>query len=125
MLNSGTGYFGYIDLKRGQFEPVAFCPGYSRGLDFVGNFALVGLSSIRDNKTFSGLLLDDNLQQFNVKARCGVQVIDLTSGDVVHSLNISGVVQELYDVLILPQVTRPMAIGITNNEICRSLRIKG
>lgn len=28
LLNSGTGEFGYVDMQRGSFEPVAFCPGY-------------------------------------------------------------------------------------------------
>ena len=27
LLNSGTGEFGRLDLDRGRFEPIAFCPG--------------------------------------------------------------------------------------------------
>src|SRR5262245_47565134 len=34
--NSGTGFFGKVDLATGRFEPVAFCPGYLRGLAFAG-----------------------------------------------------------------------------------------
>ena len=30
--------------QRGAFEPIAFCPGYLRGLAFVGDYAVVGLS---------------------------------------------------------------------------------
>jgi len=33
--NSGTGYFGKIDRKKGVFEPITFCPGYLRGMAFL------------------------------------------------------------------------------------------
>lgn len=61
LLNSGRGEFGYLDLERGVFEAVAFCPGYLRGLSFCGDFAVVGISKPRHNKTFSGLALDEQL----------------------------------------------------------------
>ncbi len=71
-----------------QVCTVAFCPGYLRGLSFHGDFAIVGLSKSRENKTFSGLALDQNLQSGDAEARCGLQVIDLNSGDVVHWIRI-------------------------------------
>ena len=124
LLNSGTGDFGYVDLSTGRFESLCFCPGYMRGLSFHGNFALVGLSKPRHNKTFSGLALDANLKSRNAEARCGVQVIDLRTGDVVHWLRMDGVVEELYDVVALPQVRRPMALGFKTDEIRRVLSIE-
>ncbi|MFN6534977.1 MAG: TIGR03032 family protein [Nostoc sp. EkiNYC01] len=123
LLNSGTGEFGFADIKRGVFEPVAFCPGYLRGCAFYGDFAVVGISQPRHNKTFSGLLLDEKLQQKNVEPRCGLLVIDLRSGDLVHSLRIEGVVLELYDVVALPGVRRPMAIGFRSDEIRRVVTV--
>lgn len=119
LLNSGTGEFGYADIERGIFEPVAFCPGYMRGCAFSGDFAIVGLSKPRHNKTFSGLSLDDNLRAKDTEPRCGLLVIDLRSGDIVHSLRIEGVVEELYDVQVLPGMRRPMAIGFRTDEIRR------
>ncbi|BAY80178.1 hypothetical protein NIES25_66660 (plasmid) [Nostoc linckia NIES-25] len=123
LLNSGTGEFGFADIERGVFEPVAFCPGYLRGCTFYGNFAVVGISQPRHNKTFSGLLLDEKLQQKNVEPRCGLLVIDLRSGDLVHSLRLQGVVSELYDVVALPGVRRPMAIGFRSDEIRRMVTV--
>ncbi|MBD1806731.1 TIGR03032 family protein [Microcoleus sp. FACHB-SPT15] len=119
LLNSGTGEFGYVDMERGIFEPVAFCPGYMRGCAFSGDFAIVGLSKPRHNRTFSGLSLDDNLRAKDAEPRCGLLVIDLRNGDIVHSLRIEGVVEELYDVQVLPGVRRPMAIGFRTDEIRR------
>lgn len=124
LLNSGTGEFGYVDMAAGRFVPVAFCPGYMRGLSFHGEFALVGLSKPRHNKTFSGLPLDERLKQRNAEPRCGIQVIDLRTGDAVHWVRIEGVVDELYDVLVLPGVRRPMALGFKTDEIRRVLSIE-
>ena len=123
VLNSGTGYFGSVDLKQQKFEPLTFCPGYLRGLAFYENYAVVGLSKPRENKTFSGLPLDDNLLAKNAEARCGLMVIDLNTGDIVHWLRITGIIQELYDVAILPGVFRPMALGFKSEEIRRSITI--
>lgn len=123
LLNSGTGYFGYIDRERGAFEPVTFCPGYCRGLNFIGDFAVVGTSRPRENRTFSGLKLDDNLKNKKAQARCGLYIINLKSGDAVHWLRIQGVVDELYDVAVLPNIRRPMAIGLKTDEIRRMLRV--
>jgi uncharacterized protein (TIGR03032 family) len=123
LLDSGKGDFGYVDLKRGRFERIAFCPGYARGLAFIGDFAVVGLSRPRENKTFSELALDDRLREKNIAARCQLQVIDLKRGDVVHSLRIEGVVSELYDVAILPGVRRPTVLGFKTDEIRRVISI--
>ena len=123
VLNSGTGYFGSVDLKAGKFEPLTFCPGYLRGMAFIGNYAVVGLSKPRENKTFSGLPLDDNLLAKNAEARCGLMVIDINTGDIVHWLRITGIIQELYDVTVLPGVSRPMALGFKSEEIRRSITI--
>ena len=80
LLNSGTGYFGSIDPTSGVFVPLTFCPGYLRGLAFVGDYAVMGLSRPRHDKTFSGLALDDALAAKGVEARCGLHVVDLRNG---------------------------------------------
>jgi hypothetical protein len=69
------------------------------------------------------LELNECLEQKNALPRCGLMVIDLRRGDIVHSLMIEGVVEELYDVVILPQVRRPMAIGFKSDEIRRVITI--
>jgi len=49
--------------------------------------------------------------------RCGLAIVDLASGDVVHWVRIEGVVRELYDVAALPGVRRPSAIGFRTDEV--------
>lgn len=122
--NSGTGEFGYADLQAGKFVPIAFCAGYLRGLAFVGDYALAGLSKPRRDRAFSGLYLQERLDKEGIGARCGLVVIDLKRGDTVHWLSIEGsVVEELYDVAVLPGVRRPMAIGFVSDEIRRVISV--
>jgi len=40
----------------------------------------------------------------------------------MHRLEIEGVVQELYDVAVLPGIVRPMALGFTSDEIRFAVR---
>lgn len=117
LLNSGAGEFGFVDLESGKFEVVAFCPGYARGLAFAGGRALIGLSLARENRTFSGLPLDDALASRDVEPRCGLAVVDLANGDMSGWVRIEGVVRELYDVAFLPGTSRPSAIGFKTDEI--------
>jgi protein O-GlcNAc transferase len=123
LLNSGTGELGHVDRERGRFEPVAFCPGFLRGLAFLGDHAVVGLSKPRQDRTFTGLALDQRLREKDAEARCGLWVIDLRSGVVDHWLELDGVVAELYDVQVLPGVRRPGALGFKSDEIQRLITI--
>jgi uncharacterized protein (TIGR03032 family) len=119
VINSGTGYFGRVDLDKRQFEPLVFCPGFARGLSFIGHYAIVGLSDRRENRTFGDLEFEENLKRFETAPRCGLHVIDLNTMDAPHWLRFTGIVTELYDVGILPGVIRPMAIGFKSDEIRR------
>lgn len=122
VLNSGRGEFGFVDIETGKFESVAFCPGYLRGMVFVGDFAIVTLSLAR-HRTFDGLTLQDELEKRGAEAQCGLYVIDLNTGNVAHTIRIEGMVTELYDVVALPGVTRPMAIGFKTTEIERMIQV--
>ena len=57
------------------------------------------------------------------EARGGIQVIDLHSGAVAHWVRFDGMVTELYDVAVLPGVTRPMSFGFKTDEIQRVIAI--
>lgn len=116
LLNSGTGEFGFLDGEK--FMPVVFCPGFVRGLAFVGDFAVVGLSKLR-SKTFAGLALETRLAADGKTAQCGLMVVDLNTGVIEHWLYLNGVVEELFDVVVLPNVRLPRAIGFQDDDIDR------
>lgn len=122
-LDSGNGHLCALDVETGALDRVVFLPGYGRGLALHGRFAIVGLSKPRDNKTFTGLALDDELARRDAEPRCGLWVVDLTTGDIVHWLRIDGMIGELYDVAVLADVQRPMAVGLVTDEIRRMIRV--
>lgn len=112
LLNSGTGELGVVNIGndgRGQFEAKVFCPGFTRGLAFYGNYAFVGLSKPR-YKRFEGLALDDKLKQADSEPWCGVQIIDLSTNSCVDWFRIDGNVTELFDLEVIPNSACPMAV---------------
>ena len=121
--NSGTGEFGYVDMDKGRFEPVAFCPGYLRGLGFIGDYAVVGLSIGREN-TFTGLALQDNLDKKGAMARCAIQVVSLKNGDIPHEIRLVGDIRELFDVAVIPNVRVPGSVGFLSDEIWKRITIE-
>lgn len=117
LANAGTGELGTVDVERGRFEPVAFGPGFLRGLCFAGDYAVVGSSKPRRGDIYSGLALEDALEQRGMEPHLGVFVVDLRSGELLHWLLVEGRVRELFDVCALPGVRRPAAIGLIGDEV--------
>lgn len=123
VLNSGTGYLGTVDIETGKFDPRVFCPGFMRGLAFHDGHAIVGLSLPRDG-SFSGLQLDDELKKRDADPWCGVQIINLKSGDIVEWIRLEGPVTELFAVSAIPGVRQPMALGFLTDEIHKTISIE-
>jgi uncharacterized protein (TIGR03032 family) len=101
ICESGAGTFGYIDQDTGKYEQVAEVPGFTRGLDFAGPFAFVGLSQVRESAVFSGIAITERLAE--PERSCGVVVIDLRSGQVVALMRFETAVQEVFAVTVLGQ----------------------
>ena len=103
LLESGEGTLAAVDLDRGTVETVAELPGFTRGLAFAGPLAFVGLSQVREATTFGGLPLTGRLEE----RRCGVWVVNIETGRTLGFLRFEDLVQEIYDVAILPGVRFP------------------
>src|SRR5262249_27976434 len=61
VYESGSGTLGVVDRNTGRYEAVAAVPGFTRGLDFVGDLAFVGLSQVRESAVFSGIPITERL----------------------------------------------------------------
>jgi uncharacterized protein (TIGR03032 family) len=122
--NSGTGHLGTVDLASGAFEPRVFCPGFLRGLAFHKHYAIVGLSLPREG-SFSGLALDEELKKRDADPWCGLQIVDLRTGDIVEWMRLEGAVTELFDVAVLPGVRCPGATAPSAGELSKLLSIEG
>lgn len=108
LLRSGTGEFGHVDLATGRFEPVCFLQGFARGITFVGDHAVIGVSRARENRDFGDLVLGERLARERAEATCGLAVVNLGTGDVEHRLELRSGVRELYDVAAIPGVVSPV-----------------
>ena len=127
LLNSGAGELLTVDPATGAREIICVLPGYLRGLSFVGTYALVGMSKIREKHIFGGL----PIQQRYAQLHCGVAVIDTRNGREVGMFEYTSGCEEIYDVQFLPGIRRPMILNldkpavrqaITNPECCYWLR---
>ncbi len=68
--------------------------------------------------------IDDELKKRDADPWCGLQIIDLASGDIVQWIRLEGAVTELFDVAVLPGVRRPMAAGLLTDEIHHAITIE-
>ncbi|MBN9521377.1 TIGR03032 family protein [bacterium] len=107
VLDSGRGELCAADPGAGTRAVVAALPGYLRGLCLVGPFALVGLCQIRERHIFGGL----PVQERHARLVCGVAVVDTRTGTTVGMLEFTAGCTELFDVVWLPGVRRPMLLN--------------
>ncbi len=109
VLSSGAGEMGIVTSH--GWEPLISLPGFLRGLAFAGPYAFVGLSKIREKKTFGGLPIEEKIKDL----KCGIQIVDVRSGAVVGTLEFTELVEEIYDIQILPY-RRPKLLGLFQEE---------
>ena len=103
LLESGKGGLCYFDPEQQKSVVVATLPGFTRGLDFYGNLAFVGLSKVRETAVFSCIpLTQDTFDRI-----CGVYVIDITNGQTVAFLRFESGVEEIFSVNLLPGIRFP------------------
>ncbi len=108
VLNSGEGQLGYL-AAGGKFEVVTTLPGYLRGLYFLGPYAVVGMSRIRERHIFGGMPLAKKFEDL----ACGLAVIDLRNASLVATFLFTAGCEEVFDVDFVPGVRQGM---ILNNE---------
>lgn len=124
LCNSGSGEFGHVDLATGKFVPVAFCPGYARGVVIREGVAIIGLSGPRSEEGFAGLPLAAALAARGLECWCGLLAIDLASGATVAWARFDGSLHELFDVVLLPGKLQPALIGFRTDEIKHTVALE-
>lgn len=102
-LESGYGSLSWYDPKTAKSGRLAQVPGFTRGLDFVDRYALVGLSQVRESSTFEGIPITADGSQ----RRSGVWIIDLETGETAGLLRFSDAVEEIFAVKILHGMSFP------------------
>jgi uncharacterized protein (TIGR03032 family) len=107
VLDSGRGQLIHVDPKTGRWEAVITLPGYTRGLAFLGHYAFVGLSRIRETAVFGGVPIAERRNEL----KCGVVIVDLRTGQLVGAYYFVDGVEEIFDLQVLPGVHCPVLRG--------------
>lgn len=125
LTNSGRGELGRVDLASGIYHPICEVPGFTRGLSFWKNYAIVGSSKPRSHGVFEGndaTPLNKRLQESGEDPKCQISIIDLKTGERVHSLTIEGPASEIYEVCVLPGIQRPLVLDIDDPLVNTTFR---
>jgi uncharacterized protein (TIGR03032 family) len=99
LLESGTGGFGFVDLKTGKYESIASFDGFTRGISFVGPLAFIGLSQVRESAVFGGVPIAERALE---ERTCGVWVVNIETGQTVGFVKFEDAVQEIFAVEVVP-----------------------
>lgn len=108
VLESGNGSIGIIDEQTGKYQEVCRLPGFTRGFDFLGPYALVGLSQVRETAVFSGIAIAELPQKDRC---CGVWAIDTRTGQIAGFVKFTDAVQEIFAVQVLRGLRWPEVLS--------------
>jgi len=103
LLESGYGSFAQVNANSGKVETITQLSGFTRGLDFWGEFAFIGLSQVRETAVFSGIPITEKAQE----RICGVWVVNIKTGETVAFLQFTSGVEEIFAVQVIPGFTYP------------------
>jgi uncharacterized protein (TIGR03032 family) len=110
VLESGYGALAKVNEQTGEVTRVCELPGFTRGIDFYGDLAFIGLSQVRESAVFSGLPLTERTEE----RQCGVWVVNINTGETLGFLRFEGSVQEIFAVQIIPGARFPDVIEDAN-----------
>jgi uncharacterized protein (TIGR03032 family) len=103
LLESGQGSLAQVDLEKRAWRTVAEVPGFTRGIDFFGPLAFIGLSQVRETAVFSNFPLVEKLNE----RTCGVWVVHIETGQTIGFLRFESGVQEIFAVQVLYNMRFP------------------
>jgi uncharacterized protein (TIGR03032 family) len=112
ILNSGAGEFGRIDLNTGHYDCIAFVGGYGRGLSFIDDYAIFGISKPRNEGYIPNFPLHDRLKSLNLVDRCQLIAVNLKSGAVIQGITFEGAAREFFDTVVIPDCRQTMILGL-------------
>ena len=115
-LESGQGSLALADPEPGTWKTVAQVPGFTRGLDFFGPLAFIGLSQVRESAIFSGIPLVERLRE----RICGVWVVHIESGETLGFLRFESGVQEIFAVQVLAGIRFPELLEWNDEHLANS-----
>jgi uncharacterized protein (TIGR03032 family) len=120
ILESGNGGVGVVDDRAGSYQEVYRLPGFTRGMDFAGPYAFIGLSQVRESAVFSGIAIAEKPQN---ERFCGVWAIDTRNGQIVGFVKFMDAVQEIFAVQVLAGLRWPEVLNEEQKQISETYEL--
>jgi len=110
VLNSAQGELIEVNPETGTYEVVVNLGGFARGMDIYGDYLFIGVSKLRHNsQVFRDLPIAET-------SFAGVIAVYLPYKTIVGQVKYKMSVDEIYDVKVLAQKTRPNILS-TDMEV--------
>ena len=102
VLLSASGELIKIDVNTGKYDVVVKVEGFVRGMSLHKDYLFIGLSKLRRNSSTFGKL--DFAEKAN---QSGIMVVHLPTGSIAGKISYLSSLDEIYDVHVLADKTRP------------------
>jgi uncharacterized protein (TIGR03032 family) len=112
LCNSGHGSLSVFDEATGECSEVCSLPGFTRGLCFVGHYALVGLSKIRPKH----ILDAPPVRERHPELIAGVALVNLNTGKCEGYLEFTSGGSEVFEVAFLKAIESPKLQMLSNRN---------
>ncbi|MAZ09740.1 MAG: hypothetical protein CMN90_08685 [Sutterellaceae bacterium] len=86
----------------GQVALFSTTSGYGRGLSFIGDYAIFGISKPRHDGYVPDFPLHDRLKALHMPDRCQLIAVNLKTGHVIQAITFEGAAREFFDTVVIP-----------------------
>ncbi|MDO6423153.1 TIGR03032 family protein [Saccharophagus degradans] len=111
--NSGLGQLCCYDPKTRVSRVLAEVQGFTRGIDFVGNILILGLSKVRESTVEKPAPLAEKYAE----TFSGIWLFNLADNTEIGHLKFTGNVDQIYDVAVIPDCTFPEVIEANHPRV--------
>jgi len=120
VLLSATGELVKIDPAEKNYKVICKPGGFVRGMAVHKDYIFIGTSKLRKNSSaFSDLPVT------NEQNEAGISIFYLPTGSLVGKITYLSSVDEIYDVMILPDFIRPNILNTINDEYKSAVMMPG
>ena len=109
LLCSASGEFIEVNVENESFKVIKKFAGFCRGLDIYKDYAFIGFSKLRKNSsTFAKLSFAEEANY------AGIKIVHLPTAAEVGEIRYKTSVDEIYEVVVLKDTTRPNVLNTMN-----------
>lgn len=111
--NSGLGQLCCYDPNTRVNRVLAEVQGFTRGIDFVGNILILGLSKVRESTVEKPAPLSEKYAE----TFSGIWLFNLADNTEIGHVKFTGNVDQIYDVAVIPNCTFPEVIEANHPRV--------